>query len=59
VGSALEMLYRVLGRCFVMCVANPPKHASPYFNVDVFLVGFFPESFIRDDSRPPNSTDVY
>jgi hypothetical protein len=39
-------------------VANPPKLAPPYFNIDVFLVGFFPEFFIRDDCRPPNSTDV-
>jgi hypothetical protein len=26
--------------------------------IDVFLVCLFPEFFIRDDSRPPNSTDV-
>jgi hypothetical protein len=39
-------------------VANPPKLAPPYFNIDVFLVGFFPQLFITDDSRPPNSTDV-
>jgi hypothetical protein len=39
-------------------VANPPQLALPYINVDVFFVGFFPEFFIRDDPRPPNSTDV-
>jgi hypothetical protein len=39
-------------------VANPPKLVPPYFTTDVFLVGFFPEFFIRDDSRPPNSTDL-
>jgi hypothetical protein len=39
-------------------VADPPKLAPSYFNIDVFLVGFFPEVFIRDDSRPPNSIDV-
>jgi hypothetical protein len=39
-------------------VANTPKFAPSYFNIDVFLVGFFPELFIRDDSRPPDSTDV-
>jgi hypothetical protein len=39
-------------------MANPPKFAPPYFNVDVFLVGFFAEFFVTDESRPPNSTDV-
>jgi hypothetical protein len=43
---------------FFRIVANPPKLVPPYFNIDVFLVGFFPEFFIRVDSRPPNSTDV-
>jgi hypothetical protein len=43
---------------FFRIVANPPKLVLPYFNIDVFLVGFFPEFFIRVDSRPPNSTDV-
>jgi hypothetical protein len=38
-------------------VANPAKLASSYFNIDVFLVGFFPELFIRNNSRPPNSRD--
>jgi hypothetical protein len=40
-----------------MC-GQSPKLAPPYFNIDLFLVGFFPEFFIRDDSRPPISTDV-
>jgi hypothetical protein len=39
-------------------MANPPKLVLSYLIVDVFLVGFFPEFFIRYDSRPPNSTDV-
>jgi hypothetical protein len=39
-------------------VASPPKLSLTCFNIDVFLVGFFPEFFIRDYSVPPNSTDV-
>jgi hypothetical protein len=35
-------------------VVSPTKLAPSYFNIDVFSVGFFPEFFIRDDSRPPN-----
>jgi hypothetical protein len=39
-------------------VANPPELAPSYFNIDVFLVGFFPEFFISDYCRRPNCTDV-
>jgi hypothetical protein len=39
-------------------VANPPKLAPLFFNIDVFLVGFYPEFFIRADTRLSNSTDV-
>jgi hypothetical protein len=51
VGSTVELLYMVLSRSFVMC-GNPPKRAPSYFNIVVF----FPQLFIRDDSRPPDST---
>jgi hypothetical protein len=58
VGSTLELLYRVLGCSFIMCVAIPPKLTLSYFIIVVFLVRFCPELFIRDVSRPPNSPDV-